>query len=42
MVLIVNEEDAETAIDVLNNAGETAFKLGSITSSNGAADVIVE
>lgn len=42
MVLVVNEEDADTAIDVLNKAGESAFKLGEITSSNGAADVVVE
>jgi len=42
MVLVVNEEDADTAIDVLNNAGEFAFKLGEITSSSGAADVVIE
>jgi len=42
MVLIVNEEDADMAIDVLNKAGESAFNLGQITSSNGPADVIIE
>jgi len=42
MVIVVNEEDADTAIEVLNKAGESAFKLGEITSSNGAADVIIE
>ncbi len=42
MVLVVNEEDADTAIEVLNHAGESAFKLGEITSSNGAADVVIE
>ncbi len=42
MVLVVNEEDADSAIEVLNNAGESAFKLGAITSSNGAADVVIE
>lgn len=42
MVLVVNEEDADTAIDVLNSAGEAAFKLGKITSSNGAPDVIID
>ncbi len=42
MVLVVNEEDADNAIDVLNKAGESAFKLGKITSSNGAADVVIE
>jgi len=42
MVLVVNAEDADAAIDVLNKAGEQAFRLGKITSSKGAADVIVE
>jgi phosphoribosylformylglycinamidine cyclo-ligase len=42
MVLVINEEDADTAIDVLNQAGESAFRLGEITSSNGAADVVIE
>jgi len=42
MVLVVNEEDANTAIEVLNNAGESAFRLGEITSSNGAPDVIID
>lgn len=42
MVVVVNAEDAETAIDTLNRAGEQAFRLGEITSSNGAADVVVE
>jgi phosphoribosylformylglycinamidine cyclo-ligase len=42
MVLVVNAEDADSAIEVLNNAGETAFRLGEITSSNGVADVVIE
>jgi len=42
MVLVVNAEDADTAIEVLNNAGESAFKLGEITSSNGAPDVVID
>jgi phosphoribosylformylglycinamidine cyclo-ligase len=42
MVVVVNAEDAETAIDTLSKAGEQAFRLGEITSSNGAADVVVE
>ena len=42
VLLIINEEDADTAIDVLNKAGESAFRLGEITSSKGAADVIIE
>ena len=42
MVLVVNAEDANTAIEVLNNAGESAFRLGEITSSNGAPDVIID
>ena len=42
MVMVVSAEDADTAIETLTKAGETAFKLGEITSSNGEADVIVE
>lgn len=42
MVVVVNAEDAETAIDTLNKAGEQAFRLGDITSSSGPADVVVE
>jgi len=42
MVAVVNNEDADTAIDILNKAGESAWKLGEITSSTGKPDVIVE
>lgn len=42
MVVVVNAEDAETTIDTLNQAGEQAFRLGEITSSSGAADVVVK
>jgi len=42
MVLVVSAEDANTAIEMLNQSGETAFKLGEITSSNGAPDVVIE
>jgi len=42
MVLIIDEKDASTAIDVLNRAGESAFILGEITPSNGPADVTIE
>jgi len=42
MVVVVNAEDADTAIETLIKAGEKAFKLGEITSSNGAADVVVK
>lgn len=42
MVLVVNAEDADTAIEVLNKAGESAFRLGEITSSNGAPDVVID
>jgi len=42
MVVVVNAEDADTTIDTLNRAGEQAFRLGEITSSSGAADVVVE
>lgn len=42
MVLVVNAEDADSAIDILNQSGESAFKLGEITSSNGQPDVIID
>lgn len=42
MVLVVNAEDANSAIDILNKSGESAFKLGEITSSNGQPDVIID
>ncbi len=42
MVLVVAAEDAENTIETLEKAGEKAFMLGEITSSKGAADVIVE
>ena len=42
MVMVVNAEDADTAIETLTKAGEVAFKLGEITSSTGEADVVVE
>ena len=42
MVLVLNEEDADTAIELLNQSGETAFRLGEITSSSGSPDVVIE
>jgi len=42
MVLVVNAEDADSAIELLNKAGESAFKLGEITSSSGEPDVVVD
>ena len=42
MVLVVNAEDADNAIDVLNKAGETACRLGEITSSTSVPDVIIK
>jgi len=42
MVMVVNAEDADTAIETLSKAGEVAFKLGEITSSTGEADAVVE
>ncbi len=42
MVLVVSAEDADAAIESLEQAGERAFRLGEITSSTGAADVIVD
>ena len=42
MVLVVNAEEADHAIELLNKSGETAFRLGEIVHSTGAPDVIVE
>ncbi|MCW9013331.1 MAG: phosphoribosylformylglycinamidine cyclo-ligase [Gammaproteobacteria bacterium] len=42
MVLVVDAEDADTAIEILNGAGETAWRLGEVVSSTGEADVVVE
>jgi len=42
MVLIINQEDTQTALDELNRQGESAFILGEITTANGAPDVIIE
>ena len=42
MVLVVNPEDADTAIEMLNAAGESAWRLGEIVSSAGTPDVVVE
>ncbi|VAW67169.1 Phosphoribosylformylglycinamidine cyclo-ligase [hydrothermal vent metagenome] len=42
MVLVVNAEDADNAIELLNRAGESACKLGEITSSAGAPDVVIK
>ncbi len=41
MVLIVNEKDTSKAINILNQAGESAFILGEIAPSDGQADVII-
>ncbi len=42
MVLVVNAEDADSAIEQLNAAGEKAWRLGEIVSSNGEPDVVIE
>lgn len=42
MVLVVNAEDADTAIESLNADGETAWRLGKVVSSSGAPDVVIE
>ena len=42
MVLVVDAEDTDTAIEMLNAAGETAWRLGEIVSSTGEPDVVVE
>ncbi|MCW8955855.1 MAG: phosphoribosylformylglycinamidine cyclo-ligase [Gammaproteobacteria bacterium] len=42
MVLVVEAEDAEQAIEILTAAGETAWKLGEIVSNPGKPDVVIE
>lgn len=42
MVVVVSAEDADNALETLQKSGETAFRIGEITSSNGAPDVVVE
>ena len=42
MVLVVDAEDAEQAIDILNTAGEQAWLLGEIVSNPGRPDVVIE
>jgi len=42
MVLVVNSEDGEHAIELLTSYGETAWKIGEVVSSSGQADVTIE
>lgn len=42
MVLVVDAEDAEQALEILTSAGETAFRLGEIVSNPGRPDVVIE
>ncbi len=42
MVLVVSAEDADNTVKLLNKAGETAFRLGQITRSTGAPDVVIK
>ncbi|MFW2372863.1 MAG: phosphoribosylformylglycinamidine cyclo-ligase [Gammaproteobacteria bacterium] len=42
MVLVVDAEDAEQAIEILSAAGETAWQLGEIVSNPGRPDVVIE
>jgi len=42
VVLVVNKEDADKAIELLNKAGESAFRLGEIIASTGAPDVLIK
>ncbi len=42
MVLVMNAEDADQAIEILTAAGEQAWRLGEIVSSAGEPDVVVE
>jgi len=42
MVLVLAEEDVSNAIELLQQAGETAWKLGEVVSSTGEPEVIIE
>jgi phosphoribosylformylglycinamidine cyclo-ligase len=42
MVLVVDGDDADSAIETLSAAGETAWRLGEIVSTSGAPDVVIE
>ncbi|MCW8911406.1 MAG: phosphoribosylformylglycinamidine cyclo-ligase [Gammaproteobacteria bacterium] len=42
MVLVVNAEDTEQAIELLTANGETAWKIGEVVSSTGRADITIE
>jgi len=42
MVLVLSAEDADQAIELLNAAGELAWRLGEIVSSTGEPDVVIE
>ena len=42
MVLVVNSEDSEHAIELLTTYGETAWKIGEVVSASGQADVTIE
>ena len=42
MVLVVNSEDTEQAIELLSANGETAWKIGEVVSSTGRADITIE
>ena len=42
MVLAVHAEDADSTIELLNSAGEQAWRIGDIVSSAGTPDVVIE
>ncbi|MDH5765764.1 MAG: phosphoribosylformylglycinamidine cyclo-ligase [Gammaproteobacteria bacterium] len=42
MVLIVDGEDTEQALELLNASGETAWKIGEVVSATGQADITIE
>jgi phosphoribosylformylglycinamidine cyclo-ligase len=42
MVLIVSADDADHTLSQLNSLGEKAWRLGSVVSSKGEADVVIE
>lgn len=42
MVLVVDTEDTDQALELLTASGETAWKIGEVVSSAGQADITIE
>jgi len=42
MVLVIDADDADIALETLNKAGEKAWRLGEVVSTTGEPDVIIQ